>query len=188
MRRLHLTVTAGDQPKGTAANVTPDLAAAILDGLRNVREVEPPTEATDFDDLNETAAQTSRLIRHLEEFRELVIIAADDTSPHADRKATAIATGFPPSRLYRVLDAYSRPRDRKDPEAAARPATQKQVLESAVRTFGGEWNTGLAVAALRDAGHEVTDKRARQILRDLAAAGLLEKTDPGSATYRTTVK
>ncbi|WP_331763230.1 hypothetical protein OG571_47710 (plasmid) [Streptomyces sp. NBC_01369] len=186
MDRLTLAALHGDQPKGNATGVAPDLAAAIIAGLRNQREVEPPTQAQHFDDINATIAQTSRLITHLEEFRELAIIAADDTGPHADRKATAIATGFPPSRLYRVLDTYSRPRDRKDPEAVARPATQKKALEEAVRRHPGqEVDTRRAVAYLEEAGHPVTDKRARQLLRDLAAAEVITKTDPSTATYRT---
>ncbi|WP_256102562.1 hypothetical protein [Streptomyces sp. Ncost-T10-10d] len=40
------------------------------------------------------------------------------------------------------------------------------------------------MTALQDAGHEVTDKRARQPLRDLAAAGVLATTAANSATYR----
>jgi hypothetical protein len=63
--------------------------------------------------------------------------------------------------------------------------TQVGALESAVRQdCGGTWDTRRAVSALAEAGHEATDKRARQILRDLAVAGLLVKIDPGRAAYR----
>lgn len=110
MDRLTLAALHGDQPKGNATGVAPDLAAAIIAGLRNQREVEPPTQAQHFDDINATIAQTSRLITHLEEFRELAIIAADDTGPHADRKATAIATGFPLPPLPRSRHLLPPPR------------------------------------------------------------------------------
>ncbi|MGW3400171.1 hypothetical protein [Streptomyces zhihengii] len=59
--------------------------------------------------------QSARLIQHLEAFRELAIIAADRTNPHADRQAIAIAATMPPSRLYRVLDKHGQPRNRKQP-------------------------------------------------------------------------
>ncbi|MGW7283921.1 hypothetical protein ACWGH4_00220 [Streptomyces sp. NPDC054847] len=90
--------------------------------------------------------------------------------------------------LVPVFFAAVRNIETEPEEWAEQRMTQSAALEQAVRKRRGEWTTVLAVAALRDAGHEVTDKRARQILRDLAAAGLLEKTDPGSATYRTTEK
>lgn len=74
-------------------------------------------------------------------------------------------------------------------EWAEQRMTQGSALEKAVRASKeGTWDARRAVAALSAAGYEVTDKRARQILRDLAAAGLLQKTDPNSATYRTTEK
>ncbi|MFF1400269.1 hypothetical protein ACFVZD_41690 [Streptomyces sp. NPDC058287] len=67
--------------------------------------------------------------------------------------------------------------------------TQRQALEQSIRALGGTWDTSRAVTALRDAGYGEGDrrqheKRARQILRDLDAAGLIVKTDPDSATYR----
>ncbi|MFI6730265.1 hypothetical protein NRF20_45500 [Streptomyces sp. R-74717] len=56
--------------------------------------------------------------------------------------------------------------------------TQREALEKPVCVLGGTWETRRAVTAFLDAGHEVTDERARQLLRDLAAAGFLTKTDP----------
>ncbi|MFD4226744.1 hypothetical protein [Streptomyces sp. NPDC058545] len=67
--------------------------------------------------------------------------------------------------------------------------TIAQILEKPIRTLGGTWDTRRAVTALRDAGHGDGDqrqqeKRAREALRDLAATGVIVKTDSGSATYR----
>ncbi|MBL3671095.1 hypothetical protein JL475_35210 [Streptomyces sp. M2CJ-2] len=61
--------------------------------------------------------------------------------------------------------------------------TQAASQEEAVRRVGDTWDTRRSVAALAEAGHEATDKRARQILRYLAAVGLLVKTEPGQAVY-----
>ncbi|QNP67848.1 hypothetical protein [Streptomyces genisteinicus] len=72
-------------------------------------------------------------------------------------------------------------------EWARQRMTQRATLEDAVRGSGdGTWDTGRAVTTLTEAGHQVTDKRARQILRALAAAGLLLRTDApgGRAVYR----
>lgn len=63
---------------------------------------------------------------------------------------------------------------------------QRAALEKAITSAGGTWNTRRAATALAEAGHTVTDKRARQILRDLAAADIIAKTDPSTATYTTT--
>lgn len=93
-------------------DIHPDLAEAFIDGIHNRVNVQGPRHAEAFDDLIATAAQTSRVIQHLEAFRELVMVAADKTSPHADRKAIAISGAMPPSRLYRVLEKHGRPRDR----------------------------------------------------------------------------
>lgn len=99
-------------PKLAAFDIAPDLADAIREALCNVRTVEPPRHVHSFDDLTETIAQTSRLIQHLEAFRELAMVAADKTGPHADRKAIAVAAAMPPSRLYRVLEKHGRPKNR----------------------------------------------------------------------------
>ncbi|MEU6925475.1 hypothetical protein [Streptomyces sp. NPDC046631] len=63
---------------------------------------------------------------------------------------------------------------------------QKAALKEAIRAAGGTWNTRRAATALTEVGHLVTDKRTRQILRDLAATGIITKTDPSTATYRYT--
>ncbi|MFG2472272.1 hypothetical protein ACGFXB_43515 [Streptomyces canus] len=67
--------------------------------------------------------------------------------------------------------------------------TQRQALERSIRSLGGTWDTSRAVTTLRDAGYGEGDrrqqeKRARQVLRDLADAGVIVKTAPDSATYR----
>lgn len=115
-----------DGDKNATFNITPDLAQAIRDSFDNVQTVEPPRHAQTFDDINATVSQTSRLIQHLEAFRELAIVAADATGPYADRKAIAMAAGFPPSRLYRVLEKHGRPKNRtKAYEAAFTEALDK---------------------------------------------------------------
>jgi hypothetical protein len=118
MKKLYAEIGDADGNKDTVSDITPDLANAFIDALRNVVGVEAPTRATSFDDLTATIAQTSRVIQRLEVFRELAIVAADQTSPHADRKAIAIAAAMPPSRLYRVLEKHGRPRDRKTADRA----------------------------------------------------------------------
>ncbi|MFD7867972.1 hypothetical protein [Streptomyces sp. NPDC059783] len=179
MNRKFAEIGSTGDGKDVVFDITPDLADAFVDAIRNRINVQGPRHAQTFDDLTATIAQTSRLIQHLQEFRELAIAAADRTSPHADRKAIAIAAAMPPSRLYRVLEKHGRPADRKQGE------TQKQALQQSVHAVGGEWDPQRVVTVLADAGHEVTDKRARQLLRDLAAAHVITKTDPNTATYRT---
>lgn len=114
---MNRTVTAhfGDEgePDMSVSGVQRDLAEALVAALRGDREVEPPQHADSFHYLNAVTAQTSRLIQHLEAFRELSIVAADKTSPYADRSAIAIAAAVPPSRLYRILERHGRPKDRK---------------------------------------------------------------------------
>lgn len=113
MKELYAEIGDADGNKDTVSGITPDLANAFLDAIRNTADVEPPRQAAAFTELIATIAQTSRVIQHLEAFRELAMVAADETSPYADRKAIAAAAGMPPSRLYRVLDKHGRPRDRK---------------------------------------------------------------------------
>ncbi|MCX4615917.1 MULTISPECIES: hypothetical protein [Streptomyces] len=67
--------------------------------------------------------------------------------------------------------------------------TQRQALEQSIRSLGGTWDAWRAVTALRDAGYGSGDrrqreKRARQVLRDIAGKGLIVKAAPDSATYR----
>lgn len=98
--------------KQTVFGITPDLYDAVGDGLGGFREVTAPRHAQSFDELTETVAQTSRLIQHLELFRDLSVVAADKSHPHADRKALGIAAAMSGSRLYRVLAKHGRPTDR----------------------------------------------------------------------------
>jgi hypothetical protein len=63
---------------------------------------------------------------------------------------------------------------------------ERDALLKAINSDGGTWNTRRVANALSAAGEMVTDKRARQLLRDLAAAGVITKSDPNTATYRTT--
>lgn len=67
--------------------------------------------------------------------------------------------------------------------------THQEFLANSIRALGGTWDTRRAVTALQDAGRGEGDgrqqeKRARQALRDVAATGLVVKSDPDSATYR----
>lgn len=102
-----------DEPGMSVSGVERDLAEALVAALGGDREVESPQHAENFNRINNVTAQTSRLIQHLEAFRELSIVAADTTSPYADRSAIAIAAAMPPSRLYRILERHGRPKDRK---------------------------------------------------------------------------
>lgn len=113
MKNLYAEIGDADGKKDVVFDIAPDLANAFVDAIRNVVGVEPPCQADTFTDLIATIAQTSRVIQHLEAFRELAMVAADRTSPHADRKGIAIAAAMPPSRLYRVLEKHGQPRDRK---------------------------------------------------------------------------
>lgn len=112
MKKKFAEIGDADGNKDAVFEITPDLADAFTAAIRNVVGVEPPRHATTFTDLIGTIAQTSRVIQHLEAFRELAMVAADRTSPHADRKAIAIAAAMPPSRLYRVLEKHGRPKNR----------------------------------------------------------------------------
>lgn len=105
--------SAVNKNEGTVSGVRPDVAEAFIAAIRNQTDVPWPDHAQSFDDLTATIAQASRLIQYLEKFRELAIVTADRTSWEADRKAIAIAAGIPPSRLYRVLEQYGRPKDRR---------------------------------------------------------------------------
>lgn len=113
MRKMYAEFGDASGNKDTVFEITPDVADNFIAAIRNVVGVEPPRHAETFNDLTATIAQTSRVIQHLEAFRELAIAAADRTSPHADRKAITIAAAMPPSRLYRVLEKHGQPRDRK---------------------------------------------------------------------------
>ncbi|MFD7866961.1 hypothetical protein [Streptomyces sp. NPDC059783] len=69
--------------------------------------------------------------------------------------------------------------------------TTAQILEKSVRALGGTWDTQRAVTALRDAGigtgtRRQQEKRAREALRVLGKERVIVRTDPHTATYRTT--
>ncbi|MFE7547117.1 hypothetical protein [Streptomyces gardneri] len=113
MKKLYAEFGSADGNKDTVFNIAPDLATAFIHAIQDAIGVEPPRTAQTFADLTATISQTSRVIQHLEAFRELAIIAADRTSPHADRKRIAAAAAMPPSRLYRVLEKHGQPTDRK---------------------------------------------------------------------------
>ncbi|MFJ2249479.1 MULTISPECIES: hypothetical protein [unclassified Streptomyces] len=63
-------------------------------------------------------------------------------------------------------------------------ASQKDCLAEAITGERGEWDAQRSVAALHEIGHAVDEKRARQILRDLAADGILQRLDTDRAVYR----
>jgi hypothetical protein len=114
MKKKYAEIGNADGNKDMVSGIAPDLADAFSAALRNETRVEPPRHATSFEDLTETIAQTSRLIQHLEAFRELAIVEADKVGgPHADRKAIGVAAGMPRSRLYRILERFGRPTNRK---------------------------------------------------------------------------
>ncbi|MGY4960358.1 hypothetical protein [Streptomyces sp. 900105245] len=113
MKTWGITIHDADGNQITSVGgVRPDLAEALVAALGNERTVEPPRHATGFNWLTNLIAQTSRVIQHLDAFREEAIVAADKTHTLADRKAIAIAAGMPPSRLYRILERHGRPRNR----------------------------------------------------------------------------
>jgi hypothetical protein len=142
MNKLHAEIGDAEGNKDTVFDIAPDLANAFVDAIRNSVGVNPPRQAQTFDDLVETIAQTSRLIQHLDAFRELAMAAADRTSPHADRKAIAIAAGMPPSRLYRVLRKHGRPTDRRSAteETAMSDLTAYDATELRATVFPGLWD------------------------------------------------
>ena len=119
MKKKFAEIGDADGNKDVVFNITPDLADALAAAIRNTVSVEPPHHARTFDDLTDTIAQTSHVIQHLEAFRELAIVEADKAGgPHADRKALGIAAGMPRSRLYRILERFGRPTNRKESSGA----------------------------------------------------------------------
>jgi hypothetical protein len=145
MKKLYAEIGDAEGNKDVVFDIAPDLANAFIDAIRNVVGVEPPHQADTFTDLVATIAQTSRVIQHLEAFRELAMVAADKTSPHADRKAIAIAAAMPPSRLYRVLEKHGRPKNR----AKAYDDAVHQAIDEGVEGIG----------AVLDRAAEITDEK-----------------------------
>lgn len=122
-----------DKPdEATVFDIRPDVAEAFVAAIYNQVNVQAPRHAQDFTDLTDTIAQMSHVIQHFEAARELAIAAADRTSPHADRKAIAIAAAMPPSRLYRVLEKHGRPKNR----AKAYDDAVHQAMDEGVQGIG----------------------------------------------------
>lgn len=108
-----VTITFGDGEHAETVDADPDVAEALLAALRGEQTVNPPQHAENENRLRRVVAHTSRLLQHLDAFRDLAIVATDSTSPYADRKALAWAAAMPPSRLYRILERHGRPKDRR---------------------------------------------------------------------------
>lgn len=60
----------------------------------------------------------------------------------------------------------------------------QSLLTEAINAAEGLWDPDRAIAALKEAGRSIDPKRAREILRRIAATGLIVKTDPVAAIYR----
>ncbi|WP_329433215.1 hypothetical protein OG564_10800 [Streptomyces sp. NBC_01280] len=61
--------------------------------------------------------------------------------------------------------------------------SQRKSLEKTLRTLGGTWDPSRGIQTLSDAGYHPSEKYVREIYRDLADAGLLEKIDENRAIY-----
>ncbi|WP_367046154.1 hypothetical protein [Streptomyces sp. Je 1-332] len=130
-----------------------DVARALYDALCEDRAASAPT-ATEFMDLLRDIAHISHLIQHLEGWRELAMVKADETSEDADRSALGIAASMPPSRVYRILERNGRPRQRQK-------GTQSGCLENAVLDEGGTWTPRVLLRCWRHWGTASTrSKRA----------------------------
>lgn len=127
-------------------DITPDVAEALIAAARRDISDRTPRHATTFDDLIETIAQSSRLIQAVEELREKAIVAADRTSPNADRKRIGIAAAMPPSRVYRVLEKYGQPRKRRPIEETPMTVTEGSRITVPTHAVPEDWpTTGEAV-------------------------------------------
>ncbi|MFF1360989.1 EVE domain-containing protein [Streptomyces sp. NPDC058297] len=113
-------------------------------------------------------ARASRLIQHVEEWRELVIVQADKLDADASRVNLGVAAGMSPSKLYRILERHGRPKNRT-------PLTRLEILESAITAEGGEWDPARVIRTLESYGFETDDKGARALLRDLNRDRSLER-------------
>jgi hypothetical protein len=69
-------------------------------------------------------------------------------------------------------------------EDAIVDTSQQSILAEAIDSEGGIWDPARAIKAFRQADQIVDAKRARAVLRRIAATGLIVKTDPVAATYR----
>jgi hypothetical protein len=138
--------------ESAGVRVENDLAVALVTALRGDAHIEPP-RADNFETLLHVIAQTTQVIGHLDEFRELAIARADASGPAADRRKIGIAAAMAPSRLYRILDRQGRPRKRD--YATYDEATQR-MLASLVKghvvegSYQGEQFTGSYISQKLD--------------------------------------
>ncbi|MEW2393089.1 hypothetical protein AB0933_32485 [Streptomyces venezuelae] len=66
--------------------------------------------------------------------------------------------------------------------------THQQIVTKAIEEEGGIWDAARTVTTLGLAGHGVDEKRARAVLRRIAATGLLTRTSQTRAIYDATEK
>jgi antitoxin (DNA-binding transcriptional repressor) of toxin-antitoxin stability system len=66
--------------------------------------------------------------------------------------------------------------------------THQQIVTKAIKEEGGTWDAARTQTTLGLAGHAVDDKRARAVLRRIAATGLLTRTSQTRAIYNSTEK
>ncbi|MGY4936030.1 hypothetical protein ACWD7T_34065 [Streptomyces sp. 900116325] len=64
--------------------------------------------------------------------------------------------------------------------------THQEILTKAVQEEGGTWDAARTQTILALAGHDVDEKRARAVLRRIAATGLLTRTSQTRAIYDVT--
>ncbi|MGW2426043.1 hypothetical protein ACWC0C_43705 [Streptomyces sp. NPDC001709] len=120
MEMIRVTLTHPDGSTTTLpGGLTPYAADVLAAALANDRSTPPPHTADIFDDQLAAIAQLARTITHFEAARDEAIAAADRAGgPYADRKALGIAAGMPRSRLYRILERFGRPTNRKATDGA----------------------------------------------------------------------
>ncbi|MBL1097920.1 EVE domain-containing protein [Streptomyces coffeae] len=154
------------------------LARALVAAVRGERGAEPPAD-TKLMELLRDIARASRLIQHLEEWRELAIVRADQLDADASRVNLGVAAGMSPSKLYKLLEKHGRPKSRT-------PLTRSEIVESAITTEGGEWDAARVIETLERYGFETDDKGARSLLRGLNRDKVLERKPGagGRAIYR----
>lgn len=99
----------------------------------------------------------------------------------------AAELGVAPERLRELLVRHGflvEPTGRVARGEVTLRGAQHQALRKALYALEGLWGPGQAVTALAAAGHAVDEKRARRILRDFAAAGVLVKVQDRPVLYR----
>ncbi|MEV0093793.1 EVE domain-containing protein [Streptomyces sp. NPDC050738] len=174
-----LEATYGDDGEREHAVENSDaLARALVAAVRGERGAQPSAEAKSVELLRDIA-RTSRLIQHLEEWRELVIVQADELDADASRVNLGVAAGMSPSKLYRILEKHGRPKNRTS-------LTRLEIVESAITAERGEWDPARVIETLETHGFVTDDKGARSLLRDLNRDKALERKPGvgGRAIYR----